>query len=474
MTPQTPKIANLTIDRMSLADLKPHPRNPRRHPAPGSPAWNTLRRSLQNAYWDPIIWNRRNGCMVGGHLRQRILLEDGYTQADVSVVDLDEDTHYAVMIAANKAIGDDDEQAVKDLLNELASGGFDMSLTGYDDDELGDILAGPEQDQEAADKVVVDKAAELQAKWGTAEGQLWVMGSHRILCGSCTDPKNWARLMRGEKATLCNTDPPYGVSYVGTDKKWQMIKNDHKREDDLLATLLLPAMARMLENTDPDAAFYIWHASSTRRDFEKAMDMAGLEEKQCILWIKDSIVLGHADYHWQQEPAFYAQRSGTTCRWYGDRSQATVWRIKPPSPADMSVSIANGVRLSDGAGNAVYISTKAPKARKTRLIRVDPGESITVIPEHTTDAWEIARTPQAERLHPTQKPVGLFRIPIMNHTVPGELIIEPFAGGCGQFVAAHETGRRCYGMDLDPKYVAVGLERMSMLGIEPHQEANNG
>ena len=372
------------------------------------------------------------------------------------------------MLAANRwgRRGQDDEEVLAGLLTDLQGAGLDPALAGYTDDDLEDIL-GADDTPEASAQPHIDKAEELQAKWKTEVGQVWVMGQHRILCGSCTDPANWDRLMQGQKATLCNTDPPYGVSWHGVDgsKQWTVINNDHKREDDLLSQLLVPAFRLAMAHTEPDAAFYIWHASSTRRDFERALDVSGLEEKQYIVWVKDHMVLGHADYHWQQEPSFYAQRAGTACRWLGDRTQKTVWRIRPPAPAQMAASIANGMRLSDGAGNTIYIASQAPKNRKTRLIRLNDGESFSVATENQADAWTAALEPNNERLHPTQKPVALFKIPITNHTREGDLIVEPFAGGGGQFLAAQETGRKCYGMDLDPKYVAVVLERMAGIGV---------
>jgi DNA modification methylase len=342
----------------------------------------------------------------------------------------------------------------------------DLEAMGIDCGDMKDEAAPADPRDEVIED---DKAAQLQKKWGTAEGQLWTCGDHRILCGSCTDPANWKRLMGGKLAALCNTDPPYGVSYTsstGKGKKWEVIKGDNKREDDLLATLLVPSMRLAVAHTEPDAAFYIWHASSTRRDFEAAIDAVGLAEKQYISWIKDAFVLGHADYHWQTEPAFYCQKAGASARWLGDRKQTTVWRIKPPAPAEMALTLANGLRLSDGEGGTLYVAPPAPKARKTRLIRLGAGESVSILPPDTTDAWQIARDPTKDRLHPTQKPVRLFVIPIMNHTLPGDIVAEPFSGSGSQFIAAQATGRRCFGTDLDPKYVAVALERLTMEGVK--------
>jgi len=478
------------------ADLTPDPRNPNRMTPEDREG---LKRALAEfGDLSGIIWNRRTGLLVAGHQRMSVLgqikpektlvlqtpdqtgtVATGYIEADgrrysYREVEWDEARAHQAMLAANRwgRRGHDDQEVLVGLLEDLQTAGLDIDLTGYDADDLTDIL-GSDDTPETSAQPHIDKAEELQAKWKTEVGQIWQVGQHRIACGSATDPETWERLMQGRKACLCNTDPPYGVSWHGVDgsKQWTIIHNDTKTEDDLLSNLLVPAFRLAMQHTEPDAAFYIWHASSTRRDFEAALDRVGLTEKQYIIWVKDHMVLGHADYHWQQEPSFYACKAGESCRWLGDRTQRTVWRIRPPAPADLAASIANGMRLSDGTGNTIYIASTAPKNRKTRLIRLNEGESFAIATENQTDAWQATLDPNNTRLHPTQKPVALFRIPIINHTKPGDLIIEPFSGGGGQFLAAQETGRVCYGMDLDAKYVAVTLERMAEAGIVGTLEA---
>jgi hypothetical protein len=134
------KKATLIVERLPLTVLKPHPRNPRNHPVKGSPEWATLRASLESDYFDPIVWNKRNGLLVSGHLRVKVLTDAGYTEADVVVKDYDEPTHLARMLAANKLIGQNDDEAVKDLLQELDTGAFSMALSGYTSAELEKML----------------------------------------------------------------------------------------------------------------------------------------------------------------------------------------------------------------------------------------------------------------------------------------------------------------------------------------------
>lgn len=416
----------------------------------------------------PIIVDEA-GVILGGNMRFRGCRELKMADVPASWVMRVEgwpvEKKRRFILMDNQGFGEDDTDA---LVNDWAF--QELIAAGYDPDKLEDFTKqqGSADPREDDAEVRDDQAQKLQDKWQTAPGQLWTAGAHRILCGDATDPACWMRLMHGEKAVLCNTDPPYGVSYA--KDQGRMIKGDSKREDDLLSTLLAPSLKLAVAHTTPDASFYVWHATKTRRDFEEAIDVAGLSEKQYITWVKDALVMGRADYHWQTEPAFYCQKCGHSCRWLGDRKQTTVWRVRPPSPAQLSASIANGVRLSDGDSKQLYLAATAPKNRKTRLIRLGHGEAFYVQNEHTTDAWEIARDPAKERLHPTQKPVKLFEIPIRNHTAEGDLIVEPFAGGGGQFIAAQRTGRRCFGMDLDSKYVAVVLERLAAEGLTPEKQ----
>ncbi len=130
------KVAEIKIERMKLADLQPHPRNPRKHPEPGSAEWATLKASLEHDYYDPLVWNRLNKKLVSGHLRTKVLIEAGYTEADVSVVEYDEETHIARMMSANKMTGENDLPGLKDLLQEIDTGAFDMDLTGFTADEI--------------------------------------------------------------------------------------------------------------------------------------------------------------------------------------------------------------------------------------------------------------------------------------------------------------------------------------------------
>jgi DNA modification methylase len=315
----------------------------------------------------------------------------------------DEKTCEQANIVANKAGGDWDWDILANQweVSELLEWGFEESELQLDwgNDATPDPGAQ------------VDKAAELQEKWQVQRGQIWQVGRHRVMCGDSTSAEDVARLMRGERAVLMNTDPPYGIAYghKGT-QNWKgevdrlKIASDQFQDDDLqvfLEDCFRNAVSLALV---PNAAWYLWHAHLTQGFFAAAAAAAAnvILHRQ-IIWVKPSLILGMGMYHWRHEPCFMGWVEGNQPPDYGDRKQTTV--------------------------------------------------------------WEIGR--QRETGHPTEKPVALFVIPIEKHTKPGEGCYEPFCGSGSQLVACEQTNRIGYGMEIEPKYVAVTLERLSQMGLTP-------
>ena len=158
------KTASLTIERLALSQLVPHPKNYRTHPQPGTSAWEALRKSIEHDYFDPMVWNKRNGMLVSGHLRRKVLEVAGFTEADCVVVDYDEPMHLARMIAANRGAGEDDDAALKALLDELDAGGLDLELAGFADTSLEDVIekATPEENEGLGNDVTDEVPVETQ------------------------------------------------------------------------------------------------------------------------------------------------------------------------------------------------------------------------------------------------------------------------------------------------------------------------
>jgi len=321
---------------------------------------------------------------------------------------------YADLTADNRIaeLADMNNTMLADLLAEIDTGEIPLELTGYTEEDFSSIIDSiiGVDDAEPNDQ---DDEHEQALPPMSKPGDLWILGPHRLICGDATDEATIDRLMDGEKAAMVHTDPPYGVSYQGAANSgnWQMIKNDDKTGDDLFNNLLLPAFNNYRKHTIPQAAFYIWHASSTRRDFEDAMMQAGLAERQYLIWAKNGISLGRADYQHAHEPCFYGCHANGNCDWFGDYSQPTVWEVKRDN-------------------------TRNP-------------------------------------LHPNQKPPALAQIALFNSSKPGNIVLDLFGGSGSTLIACEQTGRVCRMMEFDPKYCDVIRRRWAEVVAAFRRPARN-
>lgn len=441
---------------VGVEKLIPNPKNPNTH---GKDQVELLARIIGATGWrQPITVSKRSGFIVKGHGRLQAAISAGWKQVPVDYQEYANDAEeWADLIADNRLaeLSTLDNGRLIDLVNEMDSGEAPLELTGYTEQDIAEIIAA----LEGADDTLDDQADAIEEGQNvpmTHAGDLWKLGPHRLICGSATDDKTVDRLMDGEKADLVNTDPPYGVSYESQSGKFDKIQNDDLTGDDLMQTLLIPAFRNYVKHTKDDAAFYIWHASSTRRDFEDAMTAAGLVEKQYIIWVKNAPVLGHADYQWAHEPCFYAEKAGQSAHFYGDRAQRTTWKVVLRAEDGTATVLTGGVVLTDGTGNKIYIADKPPKGKKTRYIRLTSGRSVSLYSteaDRSTDVWEVNRETNTE--HPTQKPVDLAVRAIDNSTKPGDLVIDFFGGSGSTLRGAEISGRRCFTIELDPKYCDV-------------------
>lgn len=438
----------MNIVDKNVDEIIPYENNPRKN----DKAVPAVAKSIQEFGFKVPIVIDKNNIIVNGHTRLKAAKKLGLETVPCIVADdLTPDQIRAFRLADNKVgeIATWDDDKLEEELTEL-TGIIDMQDFGFED-----FFSKDAQDTVKPGDDDVKEPATVFVK----PGDLWVLGRHKLLCGDATKDTDVDRIMAGEKAQLVHTDPPYGVSYVTQSGKYDMIKNDDKTGDDLLSTLLVPAFKEYVRNTDPDAAFYIWHASSTRRDFEDAMLAAGLLEKQYIIWAKPAPVLGHADYQWSHEPCFYGEKAGQHAHFYGDRTQRTVWMATIHSRAAMAASLAGGVVLTDGKGSKIYVSAKTPKGKKLRYVRVsDEGQTVDLQPDSTVSTvWEIGR--DSKTIHPTQKPLEIPIRAINNSSKPGDLVLDFFGGSGSTLIAAEKTGRRCNTIELDPKYCSAIIDR---------------
>ena len=381
----------MNIEKKNVKDLLPADYNPRKDLQPGDPEYEKLKRSIEQfGYVEPVIWNKQTGRVVGGHQRLKVLIDSGITEVDVVVVDMNTEKEKALNIALNKISGEWDTDKLALVIADLQGADFDVSLTGFDPEELDDLFRDDVKDGVKEDDFDVE--AELRKPVFSKAGDLWMLGEHRLLCGDSTKPETYELLMNGKKAQLVVTDPPYNVDYKGTAGK---IKND-KMAEDQFEQFLLAAYSQMYESMTDDASIYVFHSDSHGLAFRKAFEEAGFYLSGCCIWKKQSLVLGRSPYQWQHEPVLFGWKKKGKHQWYTGRKESTIWEFdKPKKNAD----------------------------------------------------------------HPTMKPVALVAYPIMNSTMTGCLVLDPFGGSGSTFIACEQTGRTCYTVELDEKFCDVIVKR---------------
>jgi ParB-like chromosome segregation protein Spo0J len=203
----------MEIKKISVELINPAKYNPRKDLRPGDPEYEKLKRSIEEfGFIEPLVWNRRTGCLVGGHQRYKILLEQGVTEVECSVVDLDEAKEKALNIALNKIGGDWDYQKLAELLEDIKLTGLDVELTGFDSAEIDKLMSDFLYEMEPEeDNFDLEEELEKIEEPVTQKGDIWHLGKHRLLCGDATSAEDVNRLMNGELASMVFTDPPYNV-----------------------------------------------------------------------------------------------------------------------------------------------------------------------------------------------------------------------------------------------------------------------
>lgn len=406
----------VAVKLVAVKKLKPAEWNPR---TISTERFQALCASIQA---DPGFMERRpvlaqkDGTIYAGNMRYRACIELGWDAVPAIVEDVPDDVARERMLRDNNQWGDWQEDELAALLYELNESSTDIASLGFDQSRLDELLAsvsGNDSDQVEDPGAQIDRADELREKWGTERGQLWVIPSlttpgreHRLLCGDSTSAEDVARLMGGENPHLCVTDPPYGVNY---DPSWRNVEAAKGN--------LAYAASRVGEVTNDDRAdwretwamfpgdvIYSWHpAGATSLVHAAALQDSGFTLRMQIIWAKSNFPIGRGDYHVRHEPCWYAVRTGKASRRTDDRTQTTLWEI------NLDKNVEGG--------------------------------------------------------HSTQKPVECMARAIRNHEMAD--VYDPFLGSGTTMVAAEQTGRRCYGMEIDPKYVAVTLQRLADMGLAP-------
>jgi DNA modification methylase len=255
------------------------------------------------------------------------------------------------------------------------------------------------------------------------------------------------------------TDPPYGISYDSVSHRFDAIRGDSLEYGELVNRLLVPVFRNLVDAARDEAAFYVWHSSATRREFETALELSGLQERQYLIWGKPHFSIGRQDYQNAVEPCFYASKVDHAPAWHGDRKQTTYWRISAKSArGDRAAALGAGLVMIGPDGEQLFLSRKIPRNRRLPKIRLRDGQAVSLRGDAVnSDLWEVARDGHAD--HPTQKPIELALTAIQNSAAPGGLVLDSFLGSGSTLLAAESCGRVCYGLEMEPKYCALILER---------------
>ncbi|WP_425057889.1 site-specific DNA-methyltransferase [Sporomusa carbonis] len=348
---------------------------------------------------EPLVWNQRTGFVVGGHQRLKVLKALGITEVDCVVVDMDKQRGKALNIALNKVSGDWDMPLLTDLLKDLEGSGFDVSLTGFEAAELEELFGDTPAGIVKEDDFDADKAAAEITEPITQRGDLWQLGRHRLMCGDSTSKQDVLSLMDNKRARLIFTDPPWNVDY-GSDSKhpsWKprQILNDSMTPEQF-HDFLLAAFCNMKAVSEEGCMTYVVMSGQEWGNLMTVMREAGYHWSSTIIWKKDTLVLSRKDYHTQYEPIWYGWLEGARFCPLRDRKQS--------------------------------------------------------------DVWEIARPKRSDE-HPTMKPIALVARAIQNSSRAGDIVLDLFGGSGSTPIAAEQTGRICYTMELDPKYCDVIVKR---------------
>ena len=381
----------MEIKTIEITKINPVDYNPRKDLQPGDSEYEKLKKSL--AEFDcvePLIWNEATGNLVGGHQRLKVLKEMGRKEVEVSVVRLDEQREKALNLALNKISGEWDMPLLKDLLEEINTGAFDIEITGFDDKEIEELMT---QFHVAGEGLTDDDAIPEQVETICKTGDLWQLGNHRLLCGDSTKKEDVARLMGGEKADMVFTDPPYGVDYEGKTKDKLKIKND--KIDDMYSWLY-DVFTTMYGFMADGASYYVCcPAGNIHRAFQNALQDSQLPVHQGLVWLKNSMVMGHSDYHYKHEPILYGWKEGSHY-FTDDRTQTSVFDVARPSRSEQ---------------------------------------------------------------HPTMKPVELIERAINNSSKVGQIVLDLFGGSGSTLIACEKLSRRCFMMEVDEHYCDVIIKR---------------
>ena len=377
----------MKIEKVKISDVKNNPNNPR---IIKDDSFKKLVKSIKEfpemLEIRPIVVNS-DMIVLGGNMRLKASREAGLKE---------------VFIIRAETLTPEQEREF--IIKDNVSGGewdWDMLANEWESEKLDEWglevpdFAEPENEVEGDDFESIEGGIETDIQIG----DIFEIGQHRLICGDSTKIETFNALMPEELADCVVTDPPYNVAYEGKTKDALKIENDDMSDGDFYK-FLFDFYSALGEKTKRGGAWYVWHADSEGANFRKAMKDAGLMVKQCLIWVKNTMVMGRQDYQWKHEPCLYGWKPGASHNWYSDRKQTTVLAFNKP------------MRNAE---------------------------------------------------HPTMKPIELFAYQITNSSKKGDIVCDAFGGSGTTMVACEQLGRRARIVEFDPRYCQVIVERMIKL-----------
>ena len=316
----------MEFKKLKINSLIPASYNPRKKLKPGDAEYEKIKNSITEfGYVDPIIVNS-DMTIIGGHQRWSVLKALGYDEVDCVVIEIDKTKEKALNIALNKVTGEWNKELLADLIKDLQSLDYDVSMTGFEPPEIDELFNDVHSKDVKDDKFDLDKALDDEAF--VKSGDVWLLGRHRLMCGDSTKPDNISILMNGKKANLCITDPPYNCSYEGGTG--MRIMNDNWSDSQKFYQFLLDAFKNAYGSMADGAAIYVFHSDAEKVNFFNAVVDAGFHYSTTCIWVKNALVIGRMDFQMRHEPIIYGFKDTAKHKFYGDRKQTTVWEFDKP------------------------------------------------------------------------------------------------------------------------------------------------
>jgi len=394
----------MQVQRVPIDSLHLDPANARLHAGPNLEAIEASLRRFGQA--EPLVVQAKTGRIIGGNGRLVAMKKLGWTECDVVQVDVDDLQATALGIALNRTaeLAEWDPKTLSRLLEELRKEDA-LEGIGYSTEDLDQLLADLAAQEPL--RPVEDPGPGTPPECPvTRSGDLWVLGDHRLLCGDSTKPEDFDRVLAGQRVQLVATDPPYLVDYTGerpnnSGKDWSAGYHEVDIQDaERFFRLVFQNVLRVVA---PHAALYCWHAHKRQGLLSRIWEELGIIDHQQIVWVKPTAVFSRVYWHFRHEPCSMGWVRGSQPEHDGHHEFNSVWEV-------------------DWEGKARVVGNE----------------------------------------HPTVKPVELFARPMRKHTQRGDRCLEPFSGSGSQLIAAEQLGRRCYAIEIEPRFCDVALRRWEL------------